>query len=77
MIPFSRAVAAPADLLLRARGRPLHQQVPHSRPPLEGHFFFLFFFTPVTGPRISLSLELSDTRIYAPQIRARLVTTAL
>jgi len=26
----------------------------------------------VTGPRRSLSLELSDTRVYEPQIRARL-----
>ena len=34
-----------------------------------------FFFTLVTGPRRSLSLELSDTRVYEPQIRARLVTT--
>ena len=33
------------------------------------------FFTLVTGPRRSLSLQLSDTRIYAPQIRARLGTT--
>jgi hypothetical protein len=30
----------------------------------------------LTGPRRSLSLKLSDTRIYGPQIRARLVTTA-
>ena len=36
----------------------------------------LFFFTLVTGPRRSLSLELSDTRVYGPQIRARLGTTA-
>ena len=28
----------------------------------------LFFFTLVTGPRRSLSLELSDTRVYEPQI---------
>ena len=35
-----------------------------------------FFFTLVTGPRRSLSLKLSDTRVYAPQIRARLGTTA-
>ena len=33
-------------------------------------------FTLVTGPRRSLSLKLSDTRVYAPQIRARLGTTA-
>jgi len=35
-----------------------------------------FFFTLVTGPRRSLSLELRDTRVYEPQIRARLGTTA-
>ena len=34
-----------------------------------------FFFTLVTGPRRSLSLKLSDTRVYEPQIRARLGTT--
>ena len=28
-----------------------------------------FFLTLVTGPRRSLSLKLSDTRVYAPQIR--------
>jgi len=31
----------------------------------------LFLFTLGTGPRRSLSLKLSDTRVYAPQIRAR------
>ena len=30
-----------------------------------------FFFTLVTSPRGSLSLELSDTRVYEPQTRAR------
>jgi len=34
-----------------------------------------FFFTLVTGPGRSLSLNLSDTRVYEPQIRARLGTT--
>jgi len=29
---------------------------------------FVFFFTLVTGPIRSLSLELSDTRVYEPQI---------
>ena len=33
--------------------------------------FFFFFFTLVTGPRRSLSLKLSDTRVCEPQIRAR------
>jgi len=28
----------------------------------------LFFFTLVTGPRRSLSLKMSDTRVYEPQI---------
>jgi len=37
---------------------------------------FFFFFTLVTGPRRSLSLKLSDTRVYEPQLRARLGTTA-
>ena len=31
---------------------------------------FVFFVTLVTGPRRSLSLKLSDTRVYEPQIRA-------
>jgi len=34
------------------------------------------FFTLVTGPSGSLSLKLRDTRVYGPQIRARLGTTA-
>ena len=33
-----------------------------------------FFLTLVTCPRRSLSLKLSDKRVYAPQIRARLGT---
>jgi len=37
---------------------------------------FFFFFTLVAGPRRSLSLKLNDTRVYEPQIRARLGTTA-
>ena len=32
--------------------------------------------TLLTGPRRSLSLKLSDTRVYEPQIRARLGTTS-
>jgi len=41
---------------------------------LEGmhECFCFFFFTLVTGPRRSLSLKLSGTRVYEPQIRARL-----
>jgi len=33
------------------------------------------FFTLLTGPRRSLSLKLSDSRVYEPQIRARLGAT--
>ena len=33
-----------------------------------------FFLTLVTGPRRSMSLKLSDARVYEPQIRARLGT---
>ena len=36
---------------------------------------FFFVLTLVTGPRRSLIIKLSDTRVYAPQIRARLETT--
>ena len=39
-------------------------------------FFFFLLFTLVTGPRRSSSLKWSDARVYEPQIRARLVTTA-
>ena len=46
-----------------------------SAPPPSCTPFF-FFFTLVTGPRRSLSLKLIDTRVYEPQIRAHLGTTA-
>ena len=36
--------------------------------PMSGQRLFFFFFTLVTGPRRSLSLKLSDTRVYEPQI---------
>jgi len=35
--------------------------------------FFFFFFTLVTGPSRSLSLKLSDTRVYEPQIQAQVM----
>ena len=38
--------------------------------------FFVFFINLVTGPIRSLGLKLSDTRVYEPQIRARLGTTS-
>ena len=39
----------------------------------QGAFFFLFFLTLVTGPRRSVSSQLSDKAVY--QVRARLGTT--
>ena len=36
----------------------------------------LLLLPPITGPGRSLGLELSDKRVYAPQMRARLGTTA-
>jgi len=58
---------ASADLLLRDDGvRRLYRR--------SGQIFF--FFTLVTGPRRSLSLQLSDTRVYEPRTRARLRYTA-
>ena len=44
-----------------------------ARPPGTSLLFF-FFITRVTGPRRSLSLKLSDTRVYEPELRARLGT---
>ena len=49
-----------------------------SRPRSASHGLtdlLFFFFTLVTGTRRSLSLKLSDTRVYEPQIRVRLGTT--
>ena len=42
-----------------------------SNPPHQARNL-LFLFALVTGPRRSLSLKLSDTRVYEPQMRARL-----
>jgi len=57
-------------LLAGVRAAALRRRQPrHPLPPGA------FFFTIVTGPRRSLSLKLSDTRVFEPQIRARLVAT--
>ena len=45
-------------------------------PPGAAPSHDFFFFTPVSGPGSCLGLQLSETRVYAPRIRARLVTTA-
>ena len=41
-----------------------------TQTPAFTRYFFFFLFTLVTSPR-SLSLKRSDTRVYAPQTRAR------
>ena len=56
------------DPLLGRRARP--DTVLTDRVPLK-----TFFFTHVAGPGRSSRLKLSDTRVYGPQIRARLGTT--
>ena len=63
---FEPGVSLGSGVCVRARGA--------KRRECRGNFFF--FFTLVTGPRRSLSLKLSDIRVYEPQIRARLGTTA-
>jgi len=44
----------------------------HRGPRSGTRWLLLLLFTLVTGPRRSLSLTLSDTRVYEPQIRALL-----
>ena len=51
--------------------RPARQLLPARFAPSQPIFFV--FFTLVTGPRRSLRLKPSDTRVYEPQLRARLV----
>ena len=56
--------------------RPKRHRRQHAWPGCRPPHFFFFFFTLVAGPRRSVSLTLGDTRVYGPQIRARLGTTA-
>jgi len=53
------------------KDRTIHDVQPGSRVVPSK---LLFFFTLVAGARSLLSFKLSDTRVYAPQIRARLGT---
>ena len=60
-----------------ALGSTLHALVgPRTQVSNTHGIFFFFFFTRVTGPRRSLSLKMSEIRVYEPPIRARLGTTA-
>jgi len=67
--------SVPESNIFSPRGTSLETLHPSS-VNAAGRVFFFFFFTRVTGPRRSVSLKLSDTRVYEPQIRARLGTTA-
>ena len=52
-------------------GRRLTRRSPKSAPaPPPATLVNFFFFTLVTGRKRSLSLTLSDTRVYEPQIRS-------
>ena len=70
---FAKQVLVP---LATARERERAQRLPKgsSTKTSGGTTRGFFFFTLLTGSN-SLILELSDTRVYEPQIRARLVTT--
>jgi len=62
---------------MRASGpRSSETSSPPGLVPTPVIIFFLLLFTLVTGPGRSLSLKLSDTRVYEPHIRARLGTTS-
>ena len=67
-----RVAVASEELLVREHA----ERVRALRRQADQVLFFFLFFTLVTGPRRSLILKLSDTRVYGPQIRARLGTTA-
>ena len=70
---YKRAHPSGAGLWIHVAGsRPRTTGVPRS----SRRMLFFFFFTLVTGPGRSLSLKMSDTRVYEPQIRARLGTAA-
>jgi len=68
IIPLSHMLRRPYQIhFIKQEGlsNPLGKPRPRQPAPL------LLFFTLVTGPRRSLSLKLSDTKVYEPQIRAR------
>ena len=77
-LALSRALARALSLALAlslcrataafARGEERPVAHPNTYPS-QGRL--LFFFTLVTGPRRSLSLKLSDTRVHEPQIRVQ------
>jgi len=53
------------EMKKKKKDKTVNNMIPHAH-----RFFFFFFFTLVTSPRRSLSLKLSDTKVYEPQIRA-------
>ena len=63
MLPFGSHQAPPEPQQASERS---------GRAPRSATQVFFFFFTLVAGPRRSLSLKLSDARVYEPQIRPRL-----
>ena len=62
--PSLEALAVRGSCLLKVKCSSLEAEG-RGDDPNSGPFFF-FFVTLVTGPRRSLSLKLSDTRVYEP-----------
>ena len=86
MVPFASRQPLPTETNVESgtsqskRGTSVHlsnRGESHAGPGWWEHRDLLFFFsTLVTGPKRSLRLKLSDTRVYEPEVRARLGTTA-
>jgi len=57
-------------VIKKRRRRLTETQRRNPHPFMALNRLLVFFFTLVTGPRRSSSLKLSDTGVYAPQIRA-------
>jgi len=65
-----------AEAESRSIGQLCSAELDSLRASAQLHKVFVFFFTLLTGPRRSVSLKPSDTRVCEPQIRARLSTKA-
>ena len=61
-------------MVMRETFRPLNRRNAPASICFRVDSVFFFIFTLVPGPRRSLSLRLSDRRVYEPRLRARLVT---
>jgi len=77
--PDARREGVVPDVDVSQLAQLAHHEQPHASRLPVGYLRDApqpLLFTLVAGPRRSLSLKLSDTKVFAPQIRARLGTTA-